>query len=265
MKQQPVVIDGQVRLKDFDPAFCAGLDKEKTKLKTARASERIGELQELLYAHSNRAVLLVFQGMDASGKDGSIRSVLRHVDPIGIETVNFKVPSSEERAHDFLWRVHKAVPRFGNIGAFNRSHYEAVLAERVLQIVPKKVWTQRYRQIVDFERMLVENKVVLLKFFLHISKEEQAERLQERLTNPRKRWKFSLGDLETRKRWDDYLQAYEDMLNATSHAAAPWHLIPGDRNWYRDHIIANTVVGAMEQLRLKWPQPREDLSKVRFA
>ena len=265
MKQQPVVIHGRIRLKEFDPAFCGGLEKEKAKARTTRDGERIGELQQLLYANSDQAVLLLFQGMDASGKDGSVRSVLRYVSPAGIETANFKVPSAEERAHDFLWRVHKVVPRYGNIGVFNRSHYEAVLAERVLKLASKKVWSRRYDQIVDFEQMLAENRVLLLKFYLHISKGEQAERLQERLTDPRKSWKFSHADLKTRQQWADYIQAYEDMLNATSHKAAPWHLIPADRNWYRDYVIADTVVRAMEGLRMKWPKPTEDLSKVKFV
>jgi PPK2 family polyphosphate:nucleotide phosphotransferase len=222
-------------------------------------------MQQLLYANSSHAVLLIFQGMDASGKDGSVRSVLQHVSPAGVETANFKVPSEEERAHDFLWRVHKAVPRYGNMGLFNRPHYEAVLAERVLKIVPKKVWSRRYGQIVAFEKILVENHVLLLKFYLHLSKEEQAERLEERLANPHKNWKFSSKDLETRQQWDDYIEAYEDMLNATSHEDAPWHLIPADRNWYRDHVVARTVVHAMESLNLKWPKPKEDLSRIRIV
>jgi PPK2 family polyphosphate:nucleotide phosphotransferase len=262
MPSQPIVIKGKIRLRNFEPREDGGLEKEATKARTARLAQRIGELQQLLYANARHAVLLVFQGMDASGKDGSARSVLREVNPAGIETANFKAPSEEERAHDFLWRVHKAVPRFGNIGVFNRSHYEAVLAERVLEIVPRPVWSKRYAQIVDFERILAANGVVLLKFCLHISKEEQAERFRERLAQPHKYWKFSHGDLKTRQRWDDYAGAYEDMLNATSHAQARWHLVPADRNWYRDFVIAGIVVRAMEGLKMKWPEPDEDLSKI---
>jgi PPK2 family polyphosphate:nucleotide phosphotransferase len=264
MKRQPVVINGKIRLADFDPAFCGGLEKNRTKPRTDKQARRIGELQDLLHANSNRVVLLIFQGMDASGKDGSGRRVLEHVNPLGVVTTNFKVPSSEERAHDFLWRVHKAVPPYGYIGVFNRSHYEAVLAERVLKIVPKKVWSKRYDQIVDFERMLVENNVLVLKFYLHISKEEQAERFRERLTQPHKYWKFSHADLKARQYWDDYIEAYEDMLNATSHDRARWHLVPADRNWYRDHVITGTVVQAMEALKMKWPRPAEDFSKIKF-
>jgi PPK2 family polyphosphate:nucleotide phosphotransferase len=265
MKTQPVVIQGKIRLTDFEPNYCGGLDKDATKLLVDKLGQRIGEMQNLLYANSRHSVLLIFQGMDASGKDGSVRNVLRYVNPIGVEAANFKVPSEEERAHDFLWRVHKAVPRYGNIGVFNRSHYEAVLAERVLKIAPKSVWSKRYQQIVNFEQMLTENNVVLLKFYLHLSKEEQAERFEERLANPHKHWKFSHGDLATRQRWDDYKDAYQDMLNKTSHPAARWHLIPADRNWYRDYVIAQTVVKAMDALKMKWPKAKEDLSKIRFV
>ena len=264
MKDQPVVVRGKVRLKDLDPRYDAGLDKEKTKEKTKALTERVGELQQLLYANSTRAALLIFQGIDASGKDGSAHSVLEYVRASGVEAANFKVPSDEERAHDFLWRVHKAIPRYGNIGVFNRSHYEAVLVERVQNIVPKSVWSKRYEQIVDFERMLAANNVLILKFYLHISKKEQAERFEERLKNPKKFWKFSHGDLKTRQKWDDYIEAYEDMLNKTSHPDARWHIIPADRNWYRDYVISKTVVSALEALKMKWPRPKEDLSKVRI-
>jgi PPK2 family polyphosphate:nucleotide phosphotransferase len=264
MKRQPVVIAGKIKLKHFDPGYCGRWEKGATKARTAELGRWLGDQQLLLYANARRAVLLIFQGMDASGKDGSIRTLLQHVNPAGVETANFKVPSAEESAHDFLWRIHHAVPRRGNIGVFNRSQYEAVLAERVLGLVPRKVWARRYGQIVDFERMLVENRVLVLKFYLHISREEQAARFKERLANPQKNWKFSQADLTTRQHWDDYIDAYEDMLNETSHPAAPWHLVPADRNWYRDFVIADTVARALKGLKLKWPKPAEDLSKIRF-
>ena len=264
-KSQPLVVAGKIKLKRFAPDYCGRLDKEKTKLSTDALGQRIGDAQQLLYANSSRAVLLIFQGMDASGKDGAIRNVLRYVNPAGVETANFKVPSAEESAHDFLWRIHQAVPRRGNIGVFNRSHYEAVLAERVLNLVPKKIWSRRYAQIVDFERMLVENGVLVLKFYLHISRDEQARRFKERLANPKKNWKFSHADLTTRQHWSDYIDAYEDMLNATSHPAARWHVVPADRNWYRDHVVADTVVRALKRLKLKWPESAEDLSKIRIS
>lgn len=264
MKSQPLVVTKRIKLSHFDPGFDGQRDKVATKKLTETFGEEIGDLQQLLYANSTHAVLLLFQGMDASGKDGAVRSVLRHVNPAGIETANFKVPSAEENAHDFLWRVHRAVPRAGNIGVFNRSHYEGVLVERVLGFVPRKIWRQRYEQIVNFERMLVENRTLLLKFYLHLSPDEQAERLKERLADPKKNWKFSRGDLATRKLWPEYMEAYEDMLNETSHSAAPWHVVPADRNWYRDYVIADTVVRAMRSMKLKWPKPTEDLSKIRI-
>lgn len=264
MKNQPLVPRGKVHLKKFAPDYCAGLDKDKIKERTEGLRHRIGDLQPKLYANARHALLLLFQGMDASGKDGSVRSVLQHVNPAGVETANFKVPSAEESAHDYLWRVHKVVPRYGNIGVFNRSHYEAVLAERVLKLVPKTEWKARYRQIVEFERMLVQNRVIVLKFHLHISRDEQAERIRERLANPEKNWKFSHADLKTRQHWDDYIDAYEDMLNATSHPLAPWHIVPADRNWYRDYVVATTVVRALERLHMTWPESEEDLSKVKF-
>lgn len=264
MRHQPTVIKGKIKLADFDPAYTAGLDKRKTKKLAQAHAQRIADLQELLYANANQAVLLVFQGLDASGKDGSIRHVLQYVNPAGVQTANFKVPSAEEKAHDFLWRVQREVPRRGNIGIFNRSHYEAVLVERVMGDLSHKVREQRYRQIVAFEEMLVENNIVLLKFFLHLSREEQANRFWERMEMPQKRWKFSSGDLETRRHWDAYMEAYEDMLNATSHAVARWRLVPADFNWYRNYVVASAVVEAMESLKLKWPQPKEDLSKIRI-
>lgn len=264
MHSQPVVLKGRIKLNQFDPGFAGRRDKEQTKEEVGRLRLRIDELQQLLYANSNQAVLLVFQGMDAGGKDGAIRSVLHEVNPAGVETTNFKVPSEEERAHDYLWRVHRAVPRYGMFGVFNRSHYEAVLVERILGLVTAKECFRRFEQIVAWERMLAENRVLLIKFFLHLSREEQAERLRERIANPKKNWKFAVSDLETRARWDDYMVAYEDMLSHTSHDDARWHLIPADRNWYRDYLVADTVVRALEKMNLRWPKPKIDLSKVRI-
>lgn len=262
MRHQPVVIETKIKLSDFDPGYAAGRDKEETKLAARAFAKEIGELQQLLYANSTHAVLLVFQGLDASGKDGAIRKVLHYVNPAGVETAYFKVPSAEEKAHDFLWRIHRAVPRRGSIGIFNRSHYEAVLVERVLEKLKRSVCEQRYDQIIEFEEMLVENHVVLLKFFLHLSRAEQAKRFHERIERPEKRWKFSSDDLKTRHHWREYMVAYEDMVNATSHKAARWHLVPADHKWYRDYVVARTVAEAMENLHMKWPKPREDLSKI---
>jgi PPK2 family polyphosphate:nucleotide phosphotransferase len=265
MHSQIVVPEGKVKLKKFDPGYTGGLDKEKTKAQTEKICRELGELQQLLYANSRHAVVLMFQGMDASGKDGTVSSVLEYVNPVGVEVANFKQPSSEERAHHYLWRVSKALPRYGNLGVFNRSHYEAVLAERVLGIVPKAEWSKRYEQIVAWERILADNNIILLKFFLHLSREEQAERLRERLENPKKHWKFAASDLETRERWDEYADAYEDMLNATSHPACRWHIIPADHNWYRNHVVAQITVKAIKALQLKWPKAKEDFSKIKIV
>ena len=257
---------GRFALSKIDPAdkpFSSG-DKERDKQTVADLATELDGLQEMLYADRRYKLLVVLQGTDASGKDGTIRGVFSQMSALGVHTVSWKAPSDEERAHDYLWRVHRAVPRYGNIGAFNRSHYEAVVAERVLKLVTAKTCEQRYEQIVAWERMLVENRVVLLKFFLHLSREEQAERLQERIDIPKKRWKFSPGDLVVRKQWKTYHQAYEDAINATSHSAAPWHIVPADRNWYRDFVVADTVVKAMEALKLKWPKPKSDLSGIRI-
>ncbi len=254
-----------IRLKNFDPDFHAGLDKDATREKTAKLCQRIGELQELLYASARHSVLILLQGMDCSGKDGAARRVLQDVDPAGVETANFKSPSREELAHDYLWRIHQRVPRYGNIGVFNRSHYEDVLIVRVMKLQPERVWRPRYDQINAFERHLVENRVVLLKFFLHISKAEQAERLKARLEDPHKNWKFEAADLGMRSKWPQFMRAYEDALNCCSTEWAPWHIVPADRKWYRDHVIAHTVVSAMEKLKLKWPKATEDLSKVHIV
>ena len=253
-----------LRLRDVAPDHCAGLDKEKTKIKTLEFCQRIGELQPKLYANGTQGIVIVLQGIDTSGKDGTSRRVLEFVNPSGVEFTAFKVPSAEEKAHDFLWRVHKALPRHGNIGVWNRSHYEEVLVVRVLNLAPKEVWQKRYDQINAFEKILTGNGYQILKFFLHISKKEQAARLQDRLDDPAQQWKFAAADVEMRKRWDDFQQAYEDMLNRCSTRHAPWYVVPADRNWYRDYIVSSTVCNALESLDLKWPKPSADFSRIRF-
>ena len=263
--KQPIRVTSKVRLRDFDPAFSDDLDKDKTREKTSQLCQRIGELQELLNANASHSLIILLQGMDTSGKDGAAKRVLEFVNPAGVETTSFKSPSREELAHDYLWRVHKAVPRYGNIGVFNRSHYEDVLIVRVMNLQPKSVWRERYDQINSFEKHLATNRVILLKFFLHISKAEQAERLQARLDDPRKNWKFETGDLAMRAKWPEFQQAYEDVLNRCSTPWSPWHIIPADRKWHRDYFIAHTVVAALENLKLKWPKPKEDLSKIKIV
>src|SRR6266568_2087128 len=261
---QPIKITSQIRLRDFHPDHCGVLEKDETRDKTRKLCERVGELQHLLYANATHAVILLLQGMDCSGKDSTGASVLRFVTPAGVRTTNFKAPSTEELAHDFLWRVHRAVPRFGCIGLFNRSHYEDVLIVRVLGLQPQKVWRDRYEQINAFEKLLFDNRVLLWKFFLHISKEEQAERFRERLDNPTKHWKFSVTDLKMRERWDDFQRAYEDAINHCSTKHAPWHIVPANRKWFRDYVVASTVVKALEKLNLKWPKCKDDLSNVKI-
>jgi len=262
---QPIKITAPIRLADFNPDYHEGLDKEKTRDKTRKLCERIGELQQLLYADAEHALLLVLQGMDTSGKDGTVKHVLDAVNPAGVDTANFKSPTREELAHDFLWRVHRLVPRFGNIGVFNRSHYEDVLVVRVLKLKPAHAWRSRYEEINAFEKLLCDNKVTVLKFFLHISKEEQAERLKARLTDPRKNWKFDPEDLRMRAHWSKFMKAYEDAINRCSTPYAPWHIIPANRKWYRDYVVSKTVVKAMENMNLRWPKPKFDLSKIKIA
>jgi PPK2 family polyphosphate:nucleotide phosphotransferase len=262
---QPIKITGPIHLKDFNPDFHEGLDKEETREKTLNLTQRIGELQDLLHADANQSLLIILQGMDTSGKDGAAKRLLEFVNPSGIETANFKSPSAEELAHDFLWRVHKLVPRYGNIGIFNRSHYEDVLIVRVMNLQPPSVWRKRYEQINAFEKHLVANNIVVLKFFLHISRAEQAERLKARIEDSRKNWKFELADLKMRAEWGKFQKAYEDAISLCATHHAPWYIIPADRKWYRDYVIAKTVVKAMEDMNLKWPKPREDLTKIRIV
>jgi PPK2 family polyphosphate:nucleotide phosphotransferase len=261
---QPLKVVSKIRLKNFNPDYSGGLDKEKAREATIPLCLRICELQERLYADARRSVIILLQGMDTSGKDGVAKRVLEFVSPSGIETTNFKAPSTEELSHDFLWRVHKAVPRFGNIGVFNRSHYEDVLVVRVLKLVPKSVWQSRYSQINAFEKHLSDNGIILLKFFLHISKEEQAERLKARLEDSTKNWKFRKDDLEMRAHWKKFQEAYEDAINHCSTRFAPWHIVPSNHKWYRNYVVSRTVVDALENLKLKWPKPREDLSKIKI-
>src|SRR5258708_2774518 len=248
---QPIKLTPKIRLREFDPDYHEGLDKEDTHLGTTKLCIRIGKLQQLLFANNRHALLILLQGMDTSGKDGATKRVLEFVNPAGVQVTYFKVPTAEEMAHDFLWRVNKSEPRHGNIGVFNRSHYEDVLVVRVLKLQPKEVWTARFEQINAFERTLTENNIILLKFFLHISKEEQKERLEARLHDPAKNWKFDVSDLEMRANWSEFQEAYEDAINRCSTSYAPWHIVPANRKWYRDYVIAQTVVSALDKLKME--------------
>jgi len=254
-----------VSLSDRDPDDTAGWHRA-ARLEEAlqRNLARIDELQFLLYAESRRALLIVLQAMDAGGKDGLIRHVMGGFNPQGCSVTSFKVPTPEEAAHDFLWRIHRHVPRRGEIGIFNRSHYEDVLVARVHGLVPRQVWSQRYDLINDFEKLLIRHDVVILKFFLHISKQEQKKRLQARLDDPTRRWKFSLGDLDERKRWSAYMQAYEDALQRCSTPGAPWYVIPADKKWFRNLAVSEIIVETLESLDMKFPSPSFDPTKVRI-
>ncbi|MCB5176524.1 polyphosphate kinase 2 family protein [Microvirga lenta] len=243
-----------VDLKQRDPRDKCGFgDDKETKAATEMLAREIDALQDRLYAEGQRALLVVLQGTDTSGKDGTIRGVFNATGPLGVSVTAFRPPSEIERAHDYLWRVHAAVPRRGTIGIFNRSHYEEVLIARVRGFAPKETIEQRYDQINNFEKMLVENGTVILKFMLHISKKEQAERLQERLDNPKKHWKFSPGDLDDREHWDDFQDAYETMLNRCSTPWAPWHVVPADRKWVRNAAIATIVKATLEGMNPQYP------------
>jgi PPK2 family polyphosphate:nucleotide phosphotransferase len=258
MKKYRVKPNSQLNLDKCDPDDTGEYKKtdqgkEKAKAITDQLIGRLEELQERLYANGNRAVLIVLQGMDSSGKDGTIKHVMSGVNPQGCRVATFKTPSNSELAHDFLWRVHHEVPAKGQIGIFNRSHYEDVLITRVHKMISAKVEAQRLNQIKEFEELLAENGTAILKFFLHISKKEQKARLEARICDPEKRWKFSEGDLEERKLWADYMAVFEEVISATSTEHAPWYIVPANRKWYRNLVVADRVVDALEDMKLKTP------------
>ena len=245
----------KINLEKYDPAGTLGHGNDKkTEAKLEKTLKRLDDLQDLFYAEKKRALLIVLQGMDAAGKDGTIRHVMSGVSPQGCSVTSFKVPNSEELAHDFLWRIHKAVPEKGMFGIFNRSQYEDVLVVRVHKLLPKEVWKARYDEINRFERNLVENNVTVLKFFLHISREEQEKRFEERLHDPRKKWKFSKADAVERKRWDDYVAAYEAVLSRCSTEYAPWFIIPSDHKWFRNLAISRIIVETLEEFDMQYPK-----------
>jgi PPK2 family polyphosphate:nucleotide phosphotransferase len=255
----------KVKLAKYDPEDTLGWEKSaKTKASLAKALEKLDNLQYLLYAEHKRALLIVLQGVDTAGKDGTIRHVMSGVSPQGCHVTSFKVPTAEELSHDFLWRIHRAVPAHGIIGIFNRSHYEDVLAARVHNLVPKEVWSKRYDEINEFEKILTENDTVVLKFLLHISKDEQKKRLEERIKDPDKHWKLSEADFQERKYWDDYVDAYEAALTRCNTKAAPWHIIPSNKKWFRNLAVSHIVVEALENLRMKFPPPTVDVKKLKW-
>ncbi len=253
----------RIRLKDLETRYDGrAWDKTSAKAELERLQARLRVLQEMLYAQGERSLLIVLQAMDAAGKDSTIEHVFSGVNPQGVRVTPFKVPSSKELAHDFLWRVHQHAPAKGMISIFNRSHYEDVLVVRVNQLVSEATWQARYTHINNFERLLYDNGTRIIKFYLHLSKEEQKERFEERLTNPEKHWKFSLGDLPVREQWGDYREAYEDALSLCNTDYAPWYIIPADRKWYRNLAVMQIIVQTLESMNLAFPEQEDDLSKV---
>jgi PPK2 family polyphosphate:nucleotide phosphotransferase len=249
-------------LANVDTRADGGLDKAWAAEALRRERARIAELQERLYAERRRSLLIVFQAIDTGGKDGTIRSVLQGVNPQGCTVASFKVPSTEELEHDFLWRYHARAPGRGMIGVFNRSHYEDVLVVRVKGIVPDEVWRGRYQLINDFERLLTESGTVILKFFLHISKAEQKERLEARIADPEKHWKFDPADLVERKSWDAYQEAFADAIGRCSTPNAPWLVVPADRKWFRNYIVAKTVADTLEAMDPRFPEASKDIGDL---
>lgn len=250
-------------LSDIDPDCTAGFKGKKEAQETVEKNlARLSELQFKLYAENRRSLLIVLQAMDAAGKDGTIRHVFGAFNPQGCRVSPFKVPSAEELAHDFLWRIHRATPRTGEIGIFNRSHYEDVLVVRVHEIVQKSVWSQRFDQINDFERHLADNDVTIIKFFLHISKDEQLERFKKRLEDPTRQWKISPADFKERKLWKDYMAAYNDAIGKCSTKWAPWYVIPANHKWFRNLAVSQIIAETLEDMKLKFPKPNFDLSKI---
>jgi PPK2 family polyphosphate:nucleotide phosphotransferase len=252
----------RVDLDDYDPDDTRLLPggKEEAREKNAAIQARLADLQELLFAGHEGKLLIVLQGMDTSGKDGTIRHVMGGFNPAGTRVASFRKPTIDELDHDYLWRVHRQVPAKGEVVVFNRSHYEDVLVVRVHSLVPKAVWNRRYDQVRCFEQTLAEEGCIILKFFLHISKDEQRKRLQARLDDPTKRWKFQRGDLEERKLWNDYRKAYEAALSKTSTDEAPWYVVPANQKWYRNYIVGSVIAEALKRLDMKYPEP--DLSNI---
>jgi len=252
-----------IRLRDFNPSYKGKYQKHEALEKVEELRQKMSDLQQHLFAERKRSLLVVLQALDAGGKDGVIKHVIGSMNPDGCHVANFKEPTQQELAHDFLWRIEAQTPAKGEIAIFNRSHYEDVLVVRVHNLVPKSVWSQRYDLINDFERRLIQNGTHILKFFLHISKEEQLQRFDQRLDDPAKRWKISEADYSERERWDDYLRAYEDAFARCNNEDAPWFVIPADHKWFRDLAISEIIVSTMERMNFQLPQPTVDIAEIR--
>lgn len=257
----------EVRLRDWSTNSKGGFDGDRQMRSDALAllNDRLSELQAMLYAEGRHKFLVVLQGMDTSGKDGTIKHVFRTVNPIGVKVKDFKRPNDVELAHDYLWRVHEHTPRNGRMVIWNRSHYEDVVVVRVNELVPEDVWRRRFRHIREFERMMAEEGTTIVKIFLHISKDEQRARLQERLDNPAKHWKFEHGDVAERAHWDKYTVAYEEAIAETATERAPWWIVPADRKWYRNLVVSQILIDALEELDMRYPEPAAGIENIVIA
>lgn len=264
LEQFKVSPRSKVRLADFDPGDTAGIDRKSDGIALLASNvERLEELQERLHAEDRRSLLVVLQGLDTSGKDGTTRAVFTGVNPNGVDVHSFGRPGPEDLDHDYLWRVHRRTPGRGDIGVFNRSQYEDVLIARVEKLVPKATWSRRYRHINEFERMLVDEGTTIIKCFLHISSDEQMERLESRIETPRKNWKIEPADFEARARWRDYIQAYEDVMEKCSTRSAPWWIVPANRKWVRNAVVSEIVRQTLEKMDPKYPRVEHDLDEIR--
>ena len=253
----------KVNLKKIDTDYNGNLQKEQSRIELDKLHLKMSNLQYKLHAEKKQSLLIVLQAMDAGGKDGTIRDVMHGFNPQGCKVTSYRSPNSEEISHDFLWRIHKSIPAKGEIGIFNRSHYGDVLIVRVHNMVPTRQWSKRYEHINNFEKMLTGEGVKILKFYLHISKEEQKKRLDKRLTNPMKHWKIDEADFEERKHWNKYMKAYQDILEKCSTQWSPWHIIPSDKKWYRNLVIAQIITKTLEKMNPKLPKPTVDITKLK--
>ena len=262
-QQNRVPLDSKVDLSDYDAGYTGDFKSKREAKEQVKANLlRMDELQERMFAEGKHALLIVLQAMDAGGKDSTIRHVMDGFNPQGCHVVGFGVPTELELDHDFLWRIHPHTPPRGHVTIFNRSHYEDVLVVRVNELVPKKVWQARYKAINAFEKLLADSGVTILKFYLHISKDEQKERFQDRLDRPEKNWKFNPGDLKTREQWGDYMHAFEDVFAKCNHPWAPWYIVPANKKWYRNWVVSSAIVEAMEKMDIKYPPAPEGLDKI---
>ncbi|HYG76425.1 MAG TPA: polyphosphate kinase 2 family protein [Planctomycetota bacterium] len=267
MSKQYRIDDGSsFRIKDVNPDDTGEFKRREEAEEATRADlERLAELQERFYIDNRKSLLVVLQAMDTGGKDGTIKHVFSGLNPVGCQVTSFKKPTHEEMDHDFLWRINRALPPRGTIGIFNRSHYEDVLIVRVHDLVPKAIWSRRYEHINTFEKLLTDENTIILKFFLHISKDEQKKRLEARLKDREKTWKFDPNDLKERQHWDDYQDAFENVIRRCSTPHAPWYVVPANKKWFRNYVVANAITRTLSKLDLKVPKPDFDPAKIKVV